>query len=128
MVNFARTELAHALRGHGEIDEAGALYREALRAWQHLGQRGAVAAQLENLAYVALDLGQAARAARLLGAAESLREVSGAARVVHFQAENERAVDKLRGQLPTAERETAWAAGKLMDWDEAINYALEELP
>jgi hypothetical protein len=53
------------------------LYRETIGGWVHLGNRGAVANQLENVAYVAIERGRLERAARLLGAAEMIREVAG---------------------------------------------------
>ncbi len=80
-VNHARSDLARMLRRHGEIDEAVGLYHETLRAWQQMGHRGAIAQQLEGLAFIALARGQSAAAARLLGAADSLRELSGAVRM-----------------------------------------------
>ena len=77
-VNHARSDLAQVLRRQGQIDRAIGVVQGTLRAWQHMGHRGAIAQQLESLAFIAIDLDQGERAARLLGAAESLRELSGA--------------------------------------------------
>ena len=54
----ARSDMAHALRRGGRLDEAIALYRETIGGWVHLGHRGAVANQLENIAYVAVERGR----------------------------------------------------------------------
>jgi predicted ATPase/class 3 adenylate cyclase len=123
-VNHARSDLARMLRRHGEIDEAVGLYHETLRAWQHMGHRGAIAQQLEGLAFIALARGQSARAARLLGAADSLRELSSAVRMTQQQAEYDQALAKLRGQISPAELDAAWAAGKSLSLDQAIEDAL----
>jgi predicted ATPase/class 3 adenylate cyclase len=125
-VNHARSDLARVLRKHGQTEQAIALYRETLRAWQHMGHRGAVAQQLESLAFIAIELGQGVRAARLLGAAESLRDFSGAVRMTQQDAEYDQALAKLRGQISPAELDTAWAAGRAMGIDEAIEFALAE--
>jgi predicted ATPase/class 3 adenylate cyclase len=124
----ARSELAHATRHDGQLDEAMTLYGETLRGWQHLGQRGAIAHQLESLAIVALARQQGARAARLLGAAETLRETSGAVHMAIEHAEYERTVADLRAQLPALDLEAAWTEGRAMAMDEAVEYALNETP
>ena len=49
----SRSDMAHALRRGGRLDEALALYRETIGGWVHLGHKGAVANQLENVAYLA---------------------------------------------------------------------------
>ena len=50
----ARSDLGHALRRSGELDEAEELYRETLGEWQRMGNRGAIANQLESFAFIAL--------------------------------------------------------------------------
>ena len=62
----ARSDLAHAVRVGGEIDEAKALYRETLHDWSYLGNRGAIANQLECFGYLALAESEYERAATLL--------------------------------------------------------------
>ena len=123
-MNAGRSDLAHALRRHGRSDEALALYHETIRAWQHLGASGAVAHQLESLAVIAVAQSQPARAARLLGAAETLRSSVGAGMMPAERAEYDQALAELRDRLPAAELEAAWASGRTMGMDEAIEYAL----
>jgi hypothetical protein len=72
------SELAHTLRRQGRLDQAEAEYRTTIRGWQSGGNDGAVANQLECFAYIAVARGQGSRAARLLGAADALRESSRA--------------------------------------------------
>ncbi len=71
-----RSDLAHALRKGGRLEEALALYHETIDGWIHLGHKGAVANQLENIAYALTERGDPDRAVRLLGAADTIREVA----------------------------------------------------
>ena len=125
-ITGARSDLAHALRRAGDVDEAAALYAQTLRAWQHTGARGAVAHQLESLASLALTRRQPARAAQLLGAAESLRAASGATHMGLEREEYAQLVAELRAQLTAPEVEAAWAVGSALEMDEAVEYALGE--
>ena len=128
MANHARVDLAHVLRRHGDLDQAEAQYQESLRTWQHLGQRGAVAHVLESLAMVALARGRDDRAARLLGAAEALRDLSGAQRMGYERAEYDSHVAALRAALDPARLDEAWAAGRAMSLDAAIEITLSDGP
>ena len=55
LVLVARSDLAHALRHNGLAEESVAVYRETLPAWQHTGNRGAIANQLESVAMLAAE-------------------------------------------------------------------------
>jgi tetratricopeptide (TPR) repeat protein len=125
-VLIARSDLAHALRHGGALEEADALYRETLRDWQYAGNRGAVANQLECLAYLAIVKGDAVRAARLLGAAEALREVADAPLLSSERPEYDAQVERLREQLDEVALGSAWAGGRAMTADEAVEFALSE--
>jgi tetratricopeptide (TPR) repeat protein len=70
----ARSMLAHIYRNEGRLDEALAVYRQTILAWQEQGHQSAVAHQLECFAYIAIAGGRVERAAYLLGAAEQARE------------------------------------------------------
>ena len=120
----AQSELGHALRHVGKIDEAEAEYRESIRGWQRTGNRGAVANQLESFASVALARGDGVRAARLFGAAEALREASGAEMNTLEREEYDAQIARLRGEIDESVREAAWAAGHGMTSDEAVALAL----
>ena len=124
MALVARSDLAHALRRGGEIKEAEALYRETLHGWQHAGNRGAMANQLECFAFLAIAKGDTVRAARLFGAAEAIREVAASAMVAAEQAEYDAAVGQLRGSLAAAALDSAWAEGRWLTTDDAVALAL----
>ncbi len=116
----ARSELAHTLRRQGRDDEALALYRQTLHVWQQMGHRSAVAHQLECLATLALRRGEAARAARLLGSAEVLREAAGTQRQPEEQGEYETTLEELRGRLDESALNAAWAEGRTRSVDRAV--------
>ena len=120
----AASERAHSLRRAGEIAEADAEYRRTIRVWHQTGNRGAVANQLESLALTATAIGDGVRAARLLGAAELLREASGDPMTEPEREEYDVGVAALKGQLAPAELEAAWGEGRGMTAAAAIGYAV----
>ncbi len=120
----ARSDSAHALRRGGELDEAAAIYREVIGAWHHLGSRGAVANILESVAFIAIERQDLLRAARLLGAAEALRERAAATMVGAEVAEYEAYRVRLEAALDADAMDEAWRAGRRFATDEAIALAL----
>ena len=127
LVLVARSDLAHALRLNGAIDEAVGVYRETLHGWQHAGNRGAIANQLESVAFLALTRGDHLKAARLLAAAEATREAAEAPMLPYERGEYEAAVATVRERLDPAAIETAWADGRRLSTDEAVALALDAL-
>jgi len=119
----SRSDLAHALRRGGRLDEAAALYRETIGGWVHLGQRGAVANQLENVAFVAIDQGRPERAATLLGAAEAIREASNQPVPFDEAPELERFVERLRAAMSETTFSAAWSAGAGLSVADAVALA-----
>ncbi len=124
LVLMTRSELAHMLRRSGEIDEAERLYRETLHGWQHAGNRGAIAHQLECFGFLATARKDFPRAARLLAAAETIREVAEAVMVGMERAEYDAAVGELRGALDATALDSAWAEGRRLTTDEAVALAI----
>ena len=124
MALAARSDLAHALRRGGRSDEALAVYRETIGGWVHIGHRGAVANQLENVAYLAIDRAESERAARLLGAAEVLREAAETPRAMEEGPEYDGFVERLRESLPGAAFDAAWAAGRATSAADAVALAV----
>jgi tetratricopeptide (TPR) repeat protein len=119
----AESDLAHALRQGGALDEAEAAYRQTLPQWLDAGARGAIANQLEGFAFIALARSDAKRAATLLGAAEALREQAEAEMLPVERYEYDQAVGRLRGSLPTDALERAWSSGRAMSMDDAVRMA-----
>ncbi len=127
-VNMVKSELAHIERFEGRYAEAEAMYRETLPEWQRLGHRAAVAHQLECYAVLARQHGNHERAARLYGAAESLREKIGIAMTALEREEYEAAVARLRSEMDATLFASAWAEGRLLSMDQAVRYALNSAP
>ena len=122
----SRSELAHSLRRAGALDEADAEYRQTILGWQRTGNRGAVANQLESLAFTAIAMGDGTRAAQLLGAAETLREASGDPMTVDERAEYDAEVERLRGLFDAAALGAAWADGRGLTETDAVALAVSE--
>lgn len=120
----ARSELGHALRRAGRYDEAATVYREVIRGWVRLGNRGAVAHMLEQSAFIAIDRGDATGAARLLGAAESIRESAHALMAIDERAEYQPLVERFRSQTPREAVDAAWQAGRAMTLPQAVELAV----
>ena len=123
----ARSDLAHALRSNGATDEAVSIYRQTLHGWQHTGNRGAIANQLESVAFLAMEMGDDRHATQLLAAAEAIREDASAPMLAFERAEYDAAVDTLRGRLDAGALESAWAGGRRLTADEAVAMALDAL-
>ncbi len=123
-----------ALR-RGDLKQAVTRLVESLTLRREIGDRaGGMAWCLEKLAEIALTNGQREsvsrrdedfqRAARLFGAAEALREPIGSVIDLVDQPEYERQLAILRAQLDEATFAAAWAEGRTMTMEQAIEYAL----
>lgn len=119
-----RSDLAHAIRRSGDLAAAEEAYRLTLPAWQRLGHRGAVANQLETVAFLAIERGEARRAAVLLGAAEALRVAADTPMLAHERIEYEAEVARARSGLDDATFEQAWAEGAALSSADAVTLAL----
>jgi hypothetical protein len=70
--------------------------------------------------------GEAERAARLWGAAQTLHETKGIPRDTDFLAEADARISAVRSAMGEVAWEEAWHKGRAMTLDEAVSYALEE--
>jgi len=124
-VNMVRSELAHIERYEGHYQQAKAMYKESIVEWKRIGHRAAIAHQLECFASIAKIEEQGQRAARLFGAAEALREKIDIPMTAVEHIEYEREVADLRAGMEEKVFTTAWAEGRAMTMDQAIDFALE---
>jgi predicted ATPase/transcriptional regulator with XRE-family HTH domain len=118
--------LGTVARKRGGGTEAVALGREALALYRELGDQPQCAEGLEQLAKTLGAAGQGERAARLLGAAASLRGTLGAPLPAHERADIEQATAAARVTLGEEAWEAAFAAGRALSLEEAIAEALGE--
>ncbi len=92
---------------------------------QELGDQENAILCLEAFAYLAQSCSLPERAARLLGANETLRRAIGFARSQPMQADHDSAIAQLTGQLGEAAFQAAWAEGSTMAYGQAIAYAVD---
>ena len=86
--------------------------KESLSIRKELGDKGGMAWCLEKLAEINLTTGQGTRAAKLYGAAHSIRESIGSSIDPADQAEYQDNLEELRKQLGEHEFEAAWSRGE----------------
>lgn len=122
--NTVQSGLAHAWRQMRHFDKAIAAYRTTLVKWQEIGNRGAIAHQLECVAFIAKMREQEDRAIKLLGAAEALREISNSPRTPMEQNEFDQICNDLRDAQNKTTRDVLWREGRNMNMEEAIALAL----
>jgi predicted ATPase/serine/threonine protein kinase len=125
-VSTALTNLGAVAYAAGDLEAAGASYRDALVIAQALGDREGISYCLEGLGAVAAGRRAWARAARLGGAAEALREAVGAPLQLLEERLHEGWVARLRAALDTTTREAEWTRGRATTPEEAISEALAD--
>ena len=99
--------------------------KESLILSRELGVKQGIAECLDGLAGVGVVLGVPERSARLLGAAEELREIISSPLPPADRAEVDGYVAAVRDALDEEAFEAAWAEGRAMTIEEAIEYALD---
>jgi predicted ATPase/class 3 adenylate cyclase len=119
-------ELGRVARARADTEQAILLLEECLTQLRELGMTRDVPACLAELAGVASTVGVPARAARLFGAVEALRESAGLPLAPIYRVAYERDVATTRAQLGDAAFAAAWAVGRALSLDQAIRVALGE--
>jgi tetratricopeptide (TPR) repeat protein len=122
---MVHSELAHLERRQGHFAQAKSLYRDTIREWQNIGHRAAIAHELECFAFIAKAQEEEERAARLFGAAAILREHINIPMNPSERMEYDREVNDLRANMEEAAFTKAWAEGRDLTMEQAIEYTLE---
>ena len=121
--------LAQLALWRADYDLAARRFSEGIVPAQEMGDHINTALFLEGLAVVAGARGQDERSARLFGAAEVIIEAIGVRRYKDYQPNSalyERTVAAVRSRLGEPVFEKAWAEGRSMDFDRAVEYALSQ--
>ena len=118
------SELGHIARGERDFSRAREIYQQTILGWQELGARPAIAHELECFAFIAIAEEEPHRAAKLLGAAEALREKGQSPMTDNERIEYDQSVVRLRSLLAVAEFNSLWAEGRVMTMEQAIQLAL----
>ncbi|HET7483051.1 MAG TPA: tetratricopeptide repeat protein, partial [Actinomycetota bacterium] len=123
--------IARGLMNLGEVrvmqedyDGAEILLRQSFVLFRELRSDWDIVYVLESMAHVRNGRGRGIDAARLLGAAEELREVLGAPRPPNEQEPYERHVQRARESVDPEDFEKAWAEGRSLTVEEAVDLAL----
>jgi len=105
----------------GKWAQALPLYRESILYFQDMGHEPAVAHQLECFAYIAIAQEEPDKAARLLGAAQAIRERTNNPINPSWQkADYDQAMKQLANILGSADRDATVGEGWSMTLDEAV--------
>jgi predicted ATPase/DNA-binding CsgD family transcriptional regulator/DNA-binding XRE family transcriptional regulator len=110
--------------GMHDYGAAHDLFAESLRRQHAAGNAAGIAEGLSGLAALALAQGQLERAARLFGAAETLRAASPAPLWPAERFEIDRHTEQLRARLPAPLWRQQWQTGQALSIERAIDYAL----
>jgi predicted ATPase/DNA-binding SARP family transcriptional activator/DNA-binding CsgD family transcriptional regulator len=123
MTTTVAHNLAHARVHLGELDEAARLFAESLQAALEFGNRSAAAAALVGLGCVAAARGWAARAIRILAAAQAEFDATGNRLDPADAAERDRALDSVRALIDDATFERLWSDGATFPLDRIVQEA-----
>lgn len=134
--NMARSGLADVAWQQRKYQESLRLYREAIKEWQQMGNPGAIGRCLECIAFVFVNQtrtepqadrsAQFRRAARILGAAQALREQVNSPMTPYERTEYDREVASLREVLDETSLASAWTEGRSMTMGQAIAQIFEK--
>jgi predicted ATPase/class 3 adenylate cyclase len=120
-----QTQLAWLARGRGDHAEATRLAAGAMRIVHEDRITFFVYFTLGTFAMIAYDVGDHDRAARLLGAIDTIRADAGFSFAGGPAEAEQRRIDRVREALGAEAFDEAFVAGQKMNQDEAVAYALE---
>jgi predicted ATPase/DNA-binding SARP family transcriptional activator len=122
---IALTTLGFVSWAKGKPAQAATQFAEALDLQATLTDKWVAQYSLMGMALVAFATRQLARAARLFGAAESLRESIGTPVPPSQRPHYDSLVAAVRAQLHEARFAKAWAEGRAMELEQAVQFALK---
>ena len=111
-------------RRQADVERVDMTAHQVGNRYRELGNPGGVALAATPLAWVARLRGAELRAARLLGAADALMAVSGRVRLPGDQADYDDDVALVRASLGEEGYSAAWAEGRAMTYEQAVEYTL----
>jgi predicted ATPase/DNA-binding SARP family transcriptional activator/DNA-binding CsgD family transcriptional regulator len=125
-VPTASINLGLAALGLGEYERAQRSFQEALVMSQDMGRTHQLIEALEGMASLTGAIGKTTRAARLWGAAEAVRKVTGIALPPDEQGLHEPHLALTSSRLGDEAWQEALAEGRAMTLEESVEYALSE--
>jgi predicted ATPase/DNA-binding SARP family transcriptional activator/DNA-binding CsgD family transcriptional regulator len=124
LVGILLGNLAIIARKRSDFPRARSLLTESLSHLRAVGDKRIVAVDLDLFAIVASHEGQPGRAARLLGAADLLRESIGAPRQLNVIRMLDDVIPGLRARLGESVYSVLYSAGGAMTLEDAVAYAV----
>lgn len=118
--------LSYIAQHQGDYSQVARLIEESLALFQKLGVERGILHCLVVSAGVAGQRGRPAQAARLFGAVEAQHEAFGTRIERPDRIEFDRNLAAVRAQLDEGVFAAAWAEGRAMTIEQAIDYALDE--
>lgn len=123
-----RSELGHVERQTGNVTNARLIYRDTICGWQDMGNRSAIANQLECFGFLDIADERPRRAAKLFGAAEAIRSSTNSTMTDFERLEYDESLAALRPMLTDTEFNALWAEGRSMTMEQAIELAFASEP
>ena len=123
-IGYNYVNLAYVAQHEGDHERALDLVRQAIQLSHDSNDTRDIASFLELFAGSIAALGQTQRAARLLGAAEAVRERIGSFHQPSDQSEYDRIIAAVRAQLDDTAFAAAFASGRGMTLEQAVANAL----
>jgi tetratricopeptide (TPR) repeat protein len=124
-VLLEKSNLAHLERRLGNHADALDYYRATILAFRDIGQRGAVAHQLECFGFIALAQNEDRRALQLFAAANAFREKGGTPMTPDEQTYFGEQLKNVRERLDAKQFNSLWSQGRAMTMEQAIELAVE---
>ncbi len=125
-IAFCLIWFANLARAKCDYPQARDLYREGLALYRKVGDREGIASTLREQAELYASMGQFVQATRLWGAVQVLYETLGTAIPPGYRSRYEQALARARAACGAEAFEQAWAVGRAMDLDQAIEAALAD--
>jgi DNA-binding CsgD family transcriptional regulator len=125
---MAQSGLGFLARSRGDPVAAHRHFQESLAVWDEIADPASIAICLEALASTICSLGAPRRAARLLGAAEALRERISFPIPHSALSTYQQLVAAVQSSLSMIQFATAWVEGRALSVAEAVALARDDLP
>ena len=125
-IAFCLIGFANLARAQGKYQEARNLYQEGLTLYRKVGEKEVIAYALQGRAELYACLGQVGPAVRLWSAAEMLCQSLGTPIFPSYRSRYEQALAGARRELGEETFQQAWAEGKAMNFEQAIDSILSD--
>lgn len=125
-IAYALRLAGHVARGRSDLPRAVGLYKESLGLYPEVENKWVASEGLEGLALVAALLQDHERAARLFAKAEAVRDTLGLPLSTPDRHEHTKHRGVVHAALGDEAFAVAWAEGRAMSLEQAIEYAVKD--